>query len=162
MESVLPLLKHPFTWGLAIGLFFFLLSLWFHWKTKREFKRYKKILGDKMELDSETLQSLKSSKDKMTSENENLRLQVKQQNEKPDVAVSRELEIMSRAQRSMVMKAPGFAQAWESAKQEALEEIQEEEEGRSLPRRIMSKFIGKGRQNPAIEVAPEGGVSRED
>jgi len=149
IESLHPFFRQPFIWGLAIGLFFMLLSLWFHWKTKREFSRYKKMLGDKLELDSAQQAGLHSEKDKLSRENENLRMQVKQLNEKPELAAARELEIMSRAQRSMVIKAPGFAQAWETAKQEALDEIVLEEKGKSLPKRIMSKFFGGQR---AIEV----------
>ena len=58
-------------------------------------------------------------------------------------AMERELEIFARAERAMVMNAPGFAQAWEKAKENAAEEIEAEEQGKSLPQRIFKRFFSR-------------------
>ncbi len=50
MEFLGTIIKSPFVWGLAVGLFFVGMSIWSHLKTRREFSRYKKLLADKMEL----------------------------------------------------------------------------------------------------------------
>ena len=43
---------NTFLYGLGLGGVFLVLALWSHWKTKREFKRYKSHLSDKLDLDS--------------------------------------------------------------------------------------------------------------
>jgi hypothetical protein len=41
----------------------------------------------------------------------------------------------------MLVSVPGFAAAWESAKRDAQAEIENEEEGRSLPKRGFAKLF---------------------
>ena len=65
-------------------------------------------------------------------------------------ALERELELYARAEKVMVVNAPGFAQAWEKAKEGALCELEAEESGKSLPRRIFKRFFTKG--NPAVDA----------
>ena len=116
MEAILETLKMPFVWGLALGLLFFVLSAWSGWKTRREFARYKRMLSDKMELEAETLAKVQASKKELEKEAENLRIKVAQFQDRPDGKVERELEILARAEKSMMISAPGFAGAWETAK----------------------------------------------
>jgi hypothetical protein len=52
----------------------------------------------------------------------------------------------------MVLNAPGFAQAWEKAKEGALIEIEAEESGKSLPRRLFKRFFTKGGSSVDAEV----------
>ena len=47
---------------------------------------------------------------------------------------------------------PGFAQAWEKAKEGALGEIEGEEAGKSLPRRIFKKFFSRGGSTVEADV----------
>ena len=42
----------------------------------------------------------------------------------------------------MVVRAPGFAPAWEAAKAEATEEIAQEEIGKSSPKRFFNRLFG--------------------
>ena len=150
--TMMEILSHPFVWGLLIGLVFLVLSLYSHWKTSREFAHYKRHLSDKLELEAELQQKLKAEKEKIAPENENLRIQVASLKEKPDQRTAHELELMSRAESHMLLNAPGFGPAWETAKKHAHEEMVEEEQGRSLPKRIFKKFFGGGKDIQAIEV----------
>jgi hypothetical protein len=67
-------------------------------------------------------------------------------------ALERELEIYARAEKAMVLGAPGFAQAWEKAKEGALTEIETEESGKSLPRRLFKRFFSRGGSSVEAEV----------
>ncbi|MEM6278498.1 MAG: hypothetical protein AAF733_03395, partial [Verrucomicrobiota bacterium] len=76
----------------------------------------------------------------------------------------RELEIFARAEKGMVVSAPGFAQAWEKAKEAALGEIEAEESGKSLPRRIFKKFFSKGATVDAevVEALPSESTTKSE
>jgi cytochrome c biogenesis protein CcdA len=41
---------NTFLYGLGLGGVFLVLALWSHWKTKREFKRFKSHLSDKLDV----------------------------------------------------------------------------------------------------------------
>lgn len=131
-----------FAGGLIIGLICYAIALVNHWKTRRELKRFQKMLNDKLEIEAEHMSGLKGDLETLKTENENLRMKVSGGAHRDGAqALERELEIFARAEKSMVMSAPGFAQAWESAKESAVGEIEEEERGKSLPRRIFRKFF---------------------
>jgi hypothetical protein len=136
------IIKSTFTWGLALGLLFFVLSAWGHFKTKNEFRRYRKHLSDKLDLDAAQLESIKKEKESLLKENENLRLRIGMLAEKPDAKIARDLEILARAEKRMVLRAPGFAPAWEAAKSEAADEVAHEEMGKSLPKRFFNRLFG--------------------
>lgn len=133
---------HTFLYGFGLGVVFLVLALWSHWKTKREFTRYKTHLSDKLELDSRNLQDLKKDSTRLAQENENLRVQVARLNERPDNKLQRELEILARAEKHMMINAPGFAPAWEMAKTQAASGLEAEERGLSLPQKIFRKLLG--------------------
>ena len=86
--------KSPFVWGLALGLLFFALSAWGHLGTKREFRRYRRHLSDKLDLDAAQLESLKKERETLGKENENLRVRIGMLGEKPDQKIIRDLEIL--------------------------------------------------------------------
>jgi hypothetical protein len=111
---------YTFGLGFGLGCVFLLMSYWNHWKTKGEFRRYKTHLSDKLELDARAMQETGKEKARLTQENESLRMQVSRLNDKPDNKLHRELEIMARAEKHMMINAPGFAPAWEMAKSQAL------------------------------------------
>jgi hypothetical protein len=130
--------------GFALGIFLFLLSVRGHWNTSRDFKRYKKMLSDKMELEQRQIIDLTAERDRLLKDNENMRVKVQQLNERSDNKVNREMEIYARAEKQMMINAPGFAPAWELAKHNALGQLTEEERGNSLPQRLFRKLIGGG------------------
>jgi cell division protein FtsB len=133
-----------FLYGLGLGAIFLAMANYSHWQTKREFKRYKAHLSDKMELDAKGVTDLNKERDKLSSENERLRLQVARLNDREDNARQRDLEVFARAEKQMILNAPGFASAWELAKSSALSQIESEERGESLPARIFRKLVSSG------------------
>ena len=144
MDSLKEFFSYHFVWGLCLGLLFFVLSAWGHFKTRREYRRYRRHLSDKLELEARQYEVIRKEKELLARENENLRLRVGQLNEKPDQKLIRDLEIFARAEKRMMVQAPGFAGAWETAKAAAGEEMAAEDQGRSLPRRIFSRLFGAG------------------
>ena len=133
---------NTFGMGFALGLVFLALAIYSHWKTKREFRRYRAHLSDKLELDAKQIQETNKERARLAQENEHLRLQVARLNERPDNKLQRELEIMARAEKHMMINAPGFAPAWEMAKSHAMSQIETEEKGMSFPQKIFRKLLG--------------------
>ncbi len=145
MDTIKTILTHWFFWGFLLGFFLCVLSLIAHSKTKRELRRLKGHLSDKLEIEAEKMSEMKEKIDSLKGENENLRMKVNSGRvQDDDQSLERELEIYARAEKAMVVNAPGFAQAWEKAKEAALHELEAEESGKSLPRRIFKKFFTKG------------------
>jgi hypothetical protein len=132
--------------GFALGFLMFVAQFRAHWNTKGEFRRYKKMLGDKMELEHRQLTELNKEREKFTKENENLRIQVGRLNDRTDNKLQREMEIYARAEKQMMINAPGFAPAWEIAKSQALSQLEAEEKGNSFPQRMFRKLVGSGSQ----------------
>ncbi|MDF1657481.1 MAG: hypothetical protein P1U58_07705 [Verrucomicrobiales bacterium] len=157
METVKTILTHPFFWGFLLGFLFCILSLVSHLRTRGELKRLKGHLSDKLEIEAEKMSEMKDKIESLKGENENLRMKINSGRVQDDYqSLERELEIFARAEKGMVVNAPGFAQAWEKAKETALGELEAEESGKSLPRRIFKKFFTKGASVDAevIEALP--------
>src|SRR5439155_24499903 len=111
---------HPFTLGLALSLIFAALALYKYYRLKFEMKRYKRHLSDKLEIEADSLNKLRRETDALKKENENLRMKIAGLNELPDRKIQRDIEVYARAEKSMLVSVPGFAPAWENAKQAAL------------------------------------------
>src|SRR6476660_6481516 len=139
--------------GFALGFLLFVAQFRGHWKTKGEFRRYKKMLGDKMELEHRQLTDLNKEREKFTKENENLRLQISHLNERSDNKLQREMEIYARAEKQRMINAPGFAPAWEIAKSQALAQLEAEEKGNSFPQRIFRRLVGTGSHVPLTDAS---------
>jgi hypothetical protein len=146
---------YTFCMGLGLGAVFLIMAVFSHWKTKGEFRRYKTHLSDKLELEARQMQETNKEKARLASENESLRVQVARLNEKPDNKMGRELEILARAEKHMIINAPGFAPAWELAKSAALSQIETEEKGSSFPQKIFRKLIGSGSTSSTSVALPE-------
>ena len=144
------LLNH-FTWGLVLGLIFAALALYRVFKLKLELKRFKRHLSDKLEIEAESMKKIRAEQESLRRENENLRVKNASLNEQPDRKNQRDLEIFARAEKRMVVSVPGFAQAWENAKNTAVMEIEEEENGKAAPKRVFSRWFGApGREEKAL------------
>jgi len=146
MEFLKSFFTHPafygFVGGLIVGVVFYIMAQMSHFRTRKELRRFQKHYSDKLEIEGEHLAATKKEIAKLREENENLRVKIKGgQMQDSGQALERELELYARTEKSMVLKAPGFAQAWESAKDTAHAELLEEEQGNSLPRRIYRKFF---------------------
>ncbi len=146
--------------GFALGFLLFVAQFRAHWKTKSEFRRYKKMLGDKMEIEHRQLNELNKEREKITKENESLRMQVSRLNERSDNKIQREMEIYARAEKQMMINAPGFAPAWEIAKSQALSQIETEEKGNSFPQRIFRKLVGTTNGTLPAESSMNGTSSK--
>lgn len=145
-------LTYPFNWGLGLGLLIAGFLLFRLWAIKSELKRYRRHLSDKLELEADVMKQLKSDKARLEKENENLRVKVSSYNEIPDRRVHRDLEVFARAEKQLLVHVPGFAAPWEKAKQEAMSEVQAEEEGKSVSKRVFSKLFGG--PSPAVRAEP--------
>lgn len=149
---------YTFCMGLGLGVVFLVMAILNHWKTKGEFRRYKTHLSDKLELEARQIQETNKEKARLTTENESLRVQITRLNERPDNKLSRELEILARAEKQMMINAPGFAPAWELAKSAALNQLDSEEKGTSFPQKIFRKLIGSG-SNGSSSALPENAAT---
>lgn len=135
-------LLSPFALGFYVGCGLLLIALYHHTKLKFEHSRYRRMLSDKLEIEASTMSKMKQEVDALKKENENLRVKVQTQNESPDNKLGRDLEVFARAERKMMVAAPGFAGSWEQAKQAAFQELAEEEAGKATPKRFFQRFFG--------------------
>ena len=148
------LLSH-FTWGLLLGLIFLALALYRIVRLKGEIKRYKRHLSDKLEIEAEANQKTRGEVERLKKENENLRVKVASLSDFPDRRLERDLEIYARAAKRMMVGVPGFAGPWENAKHDAMLEIQGEEAGQSLPKRVFARLFPSPRdEKTALPDAP--------
>jgi predicted phage tail protein len=108
-----PLYFQPFALGFYLGCVFLLLALYQYFRLKGELARFRRHLSDKLEIEAETMKKIKLDQEGLRRENESLRIKVNALNETPDRKVSRDLEVYARAEKRMLLNAPGFAPAWE-------------------------------------------------
>lgn len=155
------LLLHPFALGFYFGCIFLILALYQYVRLKGEFRRYKNYLSDKLQIEAETMQRIKGEQETLRKENENLRVKVNSLNDTSDRKLQRDLEIFARAEKRMLISAPGFAPAWETAKSDAHHELTEEESGKSQPKRIFSRLFGGGTA-PATAALPAKDEAKPD
>lgn len=140
--SFTEIISHPFTWGFTLGLIFLILALYQLVRTKGDLKRYKRHLSDKLEIEADAMKKVKKEREAVLKENENLRVKVASLSDLPERRVQRDLEVYARAERRMLVSVPGFAPAWETAKAEAIADLEAEDAGRSLPKRVFGKWFG--------------------
>ena len=138
------ILFQPFALGLELGLFLTALALWRVLRLKMELGRFKQHLSDRLELDAGAANKIKRETEELRRANEQLRMRVAAFNALPEGRLQQDLEVYARAEKRMVMSAPGFAPAWENAKAAAQTEMAEEDAGRSLPKRVFSRLFGSG------------------
>lgn len=150
------ILSHPFTWGLGLGLVFAVLALYHIVRLKFELKRFKRHLSDKLEIEAESHKKIRAEQESLRRENENLRVKNASLGEMPDKKIQRDLEVFARAEKRMVMSAPGFAPAWENAKSAAMAELEGEESGKSVPKRVFSKLFGTSGKEEKLLPEPDG------
>jgi hypothetical protein len=151
------LFLHPFALGFYLGCVFLVLALYQYVRLKGEFRRYKNYLSDKLQIEAESMQRVKAEQETLRKENENLRVKVNSLNDSSERKLQRDLEIYARAEKRMLISAPGFAPAWETAKSDAHHELSEEESGKAQPKRIFARLFGGGATATAALPAKEEG-----
>jgi hypothetical protein len=149
-------LNNYFYWGLAIGVGLGLIAIIFGimrlWEIKAEVKRLKRHLADKLELEADATSRLRQDLQDLKQQNENLRIKVANLNQFPDKRLQRELEIYARAERFMVSNSPGFPAVWEDAKRSAIGDLEQEETGRSLPKRVFNALLNRSSSRSADQM----------
>ena len=155
-------LNHHFYLGLCVGAVLGLIVIAFAlmrlWDTKGEVKRLKRHLSDKLELESEATNRLRHDLQELKQQNENLRIKVANLNQIPDKRLHRELEIFARAERFMVSSSPGFPAVWEEAKRSAMNGLEQEETGKSLPKRVFNALLNRPSYKSSNSDHVDGGV----
>lgn len=169
MDTLWPIITHPFVWGLALGL----LIAGFLWKSsltakgtlKREIKRLQAEARDlqghlntQLKINAVGNDTLEKEASELRTQNENLRVNLASLQNKPGRSEIRQLQITEQAVRLMREQAPGFAPAWEQALQRA---ETEHEAGESGLKKLMRKVI------PGIGVgshssAPDSDLAKSD
>lgn len=156
-------LLQPFALGFYTGCILLLLALYHLFQLKREHARYRRMLSDKMEIDAGMASKQKNEIDGLKKENENLRVKVQALSVQPEHKLARELEIYARAEKRMMIAAPGFAGPWEQAKQAAHQDVSEEDTGKAAPRTLFQRFFGGqssgGEQPKSLPSGPEASTA---
>ena len=147
MDTLWPILSHPFTWGLSLGLLIagFVLKNGLTSKAhqNREIKRLKdeldqlqKHLNTHLKITATGNDRLEKDLAALKEQNENLRVNIAALQQRPGRAEARQLQILETAVARMREQAPGFAQAWEQAVRQATADQDAAESG-------LSKLIRK-------------------
>lgn len=152
MDQVASVFQQPFVWGLLLGLLF----AFFTWKSAFAAKRTLRKESLRLEAEQKELQShlntqlkvngegnkvLEKKLEELREQNENLRVNLATLQNKPGRAEIRQLHIMENAVGLMREQAPGFAQAWEKAYQQAEAEHAEAEGGlKKLVQKVMPRL----------------------
>jgi len=128
--------------GIAVGwILAYLKSLLTIRKHKKELTEYKSHLERQMKITDSGQKTMLDEMEALKKDNENLRISVKTLGQKPGRAELRQFNIYDNALRKMMLQAPGFSSAWESALQESEREYEENEAGF---KNIIGKVFGSG------------------
>jgi len=132
-SSISSFFLSPFFLGFYLGLFICLILIIRSVFKKRaylkEIRQLKKHLQTKLEIESEATEMKKGELGKLKKENENLRISIQNLAQRPGKKEIRQLYVYQQAIEMMVERAPGFAQAWQSALRESELEFQKAEKG---------------------------------
>ncbi len=132
--------------GLSIGLFVALV-LWVVMAIKRraikkaselEILKYKNMLSQRMELESEGMEKLRKENESLKSANENLRISLQTMSQKPGKREIARLQVYQTAVDRLTINSPGFGPAWQAALKESEEEFSKTLSG-TIP--FLRKFI---------------------
>ena len=161
-EYVHQVVTSHFAWGLAVGLALVLLT-WImglakRGELRREVRRLREHLNTQMDITQRGNAAMKTELDSLKTQNENLRVAVKEWQTKPGRGELRQLSIYDRAIRILNQNAPGFSPVWEKAVKESESELAESENGSmgSMLRRAFRPFAALGNGGPRTDK-PAGG-----
>ena len=134
-EYVQKTVSSPLFWGIVIGLIVaflvWLAGLAKSRELRREVRRLREHLHTQMDITQRGNTAMKSELDTLKSQNENLRVAVKEWQTKPGRGELRQLAIYDRAIRILNQNAPGFSAVWEKAVKESEEEVVSADTGMS-------------------------------
>lgn len=140
MESWQTILTHPFSLGLGLGLIFCGLTwknaLTTRWRAKKEkeqliqeLRELQSHLNVQLKINASGNSALQQELEQLRQQNENLRINLAANQQKPGRTELRQLQIFENAIRQLREQAPGFAPAWERAMREAEAEVEAQDKG---------------------------------
>lgn len=91
---------------------------------KQETERLKRMLTDRMDLESEGLSKLKEQNENLKKQNENLRISLSTYSQKPGRKEVARLHVYQLAVDRLTINSPGFGAAWQAALKESEDEFQ--------------------------------------
>ena len=137
-------LTHPFALGVYAGLVpaaIFRVQLFL---SRRDLLKAERSQLTQIKTLTEAFQKLQDDLTGASSEKENMRVKIQGLLQLPERQKLRLLEVLNRAEQRLTITAPGFAPAWQTAKNEALAELEEEERGRSAPKQVLHQIMSTG------------------
>ena len=91
---------------------------------KQEMERLRRMLNDRMDLESDGLAKLKEDNEELKKQNENLRISLNTYSQKPNRKEMARLHVYQLAVDRLTINSPGFGAAWQAALKESEEEFQ--------------------------------------
>ena len=91
---------------------------------KKETERLRRMLNDRMDLESDGLAKLKDTNEDLKKQNENLRISLNTYSQKPNRKEVARLHVYQLAVDRLTINSPGFGAAWQAALKESEEEFQ--------------------------------------
>jgi hypothetical protein len=137
-------LTHPFALGLYAGLVPAFLIRAQLFLARRDLRKSDQAQLSQMKTLTEAFHRLQQELKGAQSEGENLRVKIQGLLQTPERQKLRLLEVLNRAEQRLTVSAPGFAPAWQTAKNEATAELEEEERGRSAPKQVLHQLLSSG------------------
>jgi chromosome segregation ATPase len=137
-------LTHPVALGFYAGLVpavVFRVQLYL---SRRDLHKSKESQFSQLKTLTDAFQKLQEDLKCASAEKENLRVKIQGLLQSPDRQRLKLLEVLNRAEQRLTLSAPGFAPAWQNAKNEALVEIEQEERGRSAPKQVLHQLMNTG------------------
>jgi len=167
MDTLTEILKHPFTWGLLLGL----LITAFVWKAgfsagrraKRDIRRLETEIKDlqshlntQLKINASGNEVIQTELESLRKQNETLRVNNSALQQKPGRAEQRLLQVHESAVRMMREQAPGFAPVWEKALRQAEQDLDAADSGlKKLVRRVIPGLGNGAVTQPAILISDE-------
>jgi len=93
-------------------------------KAKGDAEKYKTMLTERMEVESEGISKMKAETEKLRKENENLRISLQTYSQKPGRKELSRLQVYQTAVDRLTLNSPGFGSAWQAALKESEEEFE--------------------------------------
>jgi hypothetical protein len=84
-------------------------------KSDSEIAKYKEMLAQRMELESEGMAKLKKENEELRSANENFRVSLQTMSQKPGKREIARLQVYQTAVDRLTINSPGFGPAWQAA-----------------------------------------------
>jgi hypothetical protein len=137
-------LTHPFALGLYAGLVPAILIRAQLFLARRDLRKADQSQLSQMKTLTEAFHKLQQELKSSQFESENLRVKIQSLLQTPERQKLRLLEVLNRAEQRLTVSAPGFAPAWQTAKNEATAELEEEERGRSAPKQVLHQLLTGG------------------